>query len=357
MTNLERVREKMREKGISAILMTDMANIAWLTGFSGSFGFVLLSQDQARFLTDSRYTIQAGEQVKEMPVAWYQSPTTSDDFIASQIHEMGFKQLCFESAHVTYATFERLRDKLSGVELKGSEDIFSALRMIKTPDEIARVRSACGLADACFAHVSRLIMPGVTEWDVSMEIEFFIRRSGHALAFDVIAVSGENSARPHGHATEKKLEVGDFLTLDFGAKVDGYCSDITRTVVIGEATDRHREIYGQVLKAQLACLDAMKPGARAADIDALARAVFDEIGLAKYFGHGLGHGLGSLVHDAGRMNATSQDILEPGQIWTVEPGVYLPGFGGVRIEDDAVITETGIEILTHAPKGLMVLPG
>lgn len=357
MSNLSKLRAKMAEGGIGSLLVSDIANVKWLTGFTGSSGIAIVTDSVARFVTDSRYTLQAEEQVTEMSTHWFQSPVTLDEFLAKNIAEMGITELWFEGASVTFSTYESWRDRFAGVKLHGASDIIPRLRMVKSAEEIEKVRQACGVADACFANVCRLIQPGVTEWDINLDIEFFIRRSGYELGFDPIVVSGERSARPHGKASEKKLEVGDFVTMDFGAKVEGYCSDITRTVVVGEATDRHREVYNQVLKAQLAALEMMRPGVRAADVDRRAREVFDEIGLAKYFGHGLGHGLGSVVHDTGRMSSTSTDVLEPGQVWTVEPGVYIPGFGGVRIEDDVVVTESGIEMLTHSPKDLMVLPG
>ena len=357
MTNLSRLRSKMSESGIGALLVSDIANVKWLTGFTGSSGMVLVTESAARFVTDSRYTLQAEEQVKDMPTHWFQSPVSLDEFLAKNIAEMGVAELWFEGASVTYATFDSWRDKFAGVQLRNSSDIIARLRMVKSPGEVEFIRQACGVADACFDHIKRLIQPGVREWDINLDLEFFIRRSGYELGFEPIVVSGERSARPHGKASEKKLEVGDFVTMDFGAKVEGYCSDITRTVVVGEATDRHREIYNQVLKAQLAALEMMRPGVKAAEVDKKAREVFDELGLAKYFGHGLGHGLGSVVHDTGRMSPSSTDVLEAGQVWTVEPGVYIPGFGGVRIEDDVVVTDGGIEILTHSPKELMVLPG
>lgn len=346
----------MAEAGIPALIVSDLGSVNWLTGFTGTFGIAVVSGDAAQFITDSRYAIQAGEQVKDMPHSWFQSPVNGDEYLAQKIKEMGIQRIGFEGASVTYANFERWRDKLAGIELYGAPDLVSDLRMVKNESEIDRVRAACGIADACFEHVQRMIQPGVTEYDINLDIEFFIRRQGAEIAFPPIVVSGERSARPHGKASEKKLEVGDFLTMDFGAKVEGYCSDITRTVVVGEATDRHREIYNQVLKAEVECINAIKPGVRAADVDTLARTILDEKGLAQYFGHGLGHGLGALVHDAGRMNKTSQNVFEPGQIWTVEPGVYIPGFGGVRIEDDVLVTENGVEILTKSPKDLLVLP-
>lgn len=354
--NLERLREAMARKGVQALLVSDPTNIGWLTGFTGSFARVLVTQGDARFITDSRYTIQAREEVPSLPLSSFASPTNGDAFVGEQAREMGLSQIAFESANTTYAAYEKLREKMPGVELTPAPDVFGELRMVKSPDEVAKIRKACAIADACFGHLTRLIQPGLTEYDLQLELEFYLRRAGAGIAFEPIVVSGERSARPHGKASEKPLAVGDFVTMDFGAQVDGYNSDLTRTVVVGEATERHREVYGQVLLAEMAALDFMKPGVRAADVDALARRILDEKGLAQYFGHGLGHGLGRVVHDGGRLGASSEDVLAPGQVWTVEPGVYIPGFGGVRIEDDVVVTDDGIEILTSSPKELLTLP-
>jgi len=346
----------MAAKNVPALIVSDLPNVAWLTGFTGSAGMAVVSADKGIFITDSRYTLQAEEQVKDLPTAWFKSPTTGDEFLGAQIKELGLSKVGFEAASVTYANYEKWRDRLAGVELFGAEDLFQNLRMVKNASEIDRIKQACGIADACFAHIQPHIQPGVTEYDIDLEIEFYIRRHGAELAFAPIVVSGERSARPHGKASEKKLEKGDFLTMDFGAKFEGYCSDITRTVVVGESTDRHREVYEQVLKAEVAAIEAIRPGAKASDVDGLARKILDEKSFAQYFGHGLGHGLGALVHDAGRMSPTSTDVFEVGQVWTVEPGVYIPGFGGVRIEDDVLVTESGVEILTKSPKDLLVLP-
>lgn len=346
----------MAAQNIPALIVSDLPNVAWATGFTGTAGIAIVTANDGRFLTDSRYTLQAKEQVTELPTYWFQNPVSSDEFLARHIMEMGIARVGFEASSVTYANYERWKNRLTGVDLFGAPDLFQNLRMVKTAVEIDRIRQACGIADACFDHVIRMIQPGVSEYDINLEIEFFIRRQGAALAFEPIVVSGERSARPHGKASEKKLAVGDFVTMDFGAKVDGYCSDITRTVVVGEATPRHQEIYDQVLQAEVASIAAIKPGARAADVDGLARKILDEKELAQYFGHGLGHGLGALVHDAGRMNPTSENVFEAGQVWTVEPGVYIPGFGGVRIEDDVLVTENGVEILTKSNKELVVTP-
>ncbi len=353
---LNRLRASMAEGELPALLVTDMGNVGWLTGFTGSAGRVLVTERDALFLTDSRYTIQAGEQVEAMASVSYAAPTDQDAFLAEHARRLGVQRLGFEAATLPYASYEKLGKALDGIELIPAPDLIAKLRMIKSADEIEKIRKACAFADATFEYLAPRIQSGRTEFDLGLELEFYIRRAGHELAFDPIVVSGNRSARPHGRASEKTLNCGDFLTLDFGARLDGYNSDLSRTVVIGQASERHREVYDQVLKAQLAALEAMKPGVACRDVDAMARKVLDEKELARYFGHGLGHGLGRLVHDSGRLSSSSDDVLEVGQVWTVEPGVYIEGFGGVRIEDDVVVTKEGIEILTHSPKELLELP-
>ncbi|MBI1756417.1 MAG: aminopeptidase P family protein [Fimbriimonas ginsengisoli] len=356
MNNLNRLREAMKSRNLEALLLSDPVNVGWATGFTGSFGFALVTPDGGRFLTDSRYTLQAEEQVQGLSKHSFATPQTGEGFLAENVQAMALPRLAFEGTTVAYDTFTKWQSRLVGTELYSAGSVVGPLRMIKSPGEVAKIRNACKLTDACFDHVLRLVQPGVSEWDVQLDIEFYFRRNGAELAFAPIVVSGERSARPHGQASEKKLEKGDFLTMDFGAQVDGYCADLTRTVVVGEASERHREIYGQVLKAQLAAIGAMRPGVGAAEVDSVARTILDEKQLAKHFGHGLGHGLGRVVHDGGRLGIGSEDRLEMGQVWTVEPGVYIEGFGGVRIEDDVVVTESGVEVLTHSPKELLVLP-
>jgi Xaa-Pro aminopeptidase len=356
MSNLQRLQARLRDQDIPALLVSDIVNVQWLTGFTGSFGVALVTASDGVFISDSRYTLQAQEEVSALPSKTFASPTDGATFIGESARELGIQRLGFESQTVTYDTYLSWKEKMKDVELFPTKDTIAPLRMIKTADEVEKIRAACKLADACFDHVLRLMQPGVSEYDIALEIEFFFRRNGAGLAFDPIVVSGERSARPHGKPSEKKLEAGDFVTMDFGARLDGYNSDLTRTVVIGKPTDRHHEVYGQVLKAQLAALSAMKPGVPAKEVDGVSRRVLDELGLAQYFGHGLGHGLGKVTHDNGRLNPTSDNVLEEGQVWTVEPGVYIEGFGGVRIEDDVVVTRDGIEILTSSTKELLSLP-
>ncbi len=356
MSNLVRLRSALVAAGVTAALISAPTNVFWLTGFTGTFGYVIVTADDVVFLTDSRYTIQAQEQVSGMDIRSFATPKTSFQALSEIFAELGIKEVGFESVNTTYGQYLTWSEKLDGVLLKPLGDVIENLRMVKSEAEIAKLKRACELTDACFSHLVRMIQPGLSEHEVQLEMEFFIRRQGGHMSFEPIVVSGPNSARPHGKATEKLLANGEFLTMDFGAQLDGYCADMTRTVVVGKADERTREVYNQVLKAQLESISMMKAGVVAETVDARAREVFDEIGLAKYFGHGLGHGLGILVHDTGRLGVGSKTVLEPGQVWTVEPGVYLEGWGGCRIEDNVVVTETGVINLTGSTKELLELP-
>ena len=345
----------MAAENVEAVLVSSSTNLFWLTGFTGSFGYVLLSATDARFITDSRYAVQAKEQVSNMPVVSFSTPKSGMQVLKEELDSLGLTKVAFESVYVTCAQLTQFQEKVAGVEWVPADDLIENLRMIKTPAEVKLIKDACALTDKGFDHIKRLVQVGVSEFEIQLELEFFFRRNGAICAFDPIIVSGANSARPHGKATEKPLEDGDLVTFDFGAKLGGYCADMTRTVVVGKASDKTKEIYNTVLRAQMECLEMMKPGVIAEEVDAKAREIFGEKGWAGNFGHGLGHGLGILVHDTGRLGIGSKTVLEPGQIWTVEPGIYFEGFGGCRIEDDVLVTETGIEIFNHSTKELLEL--
>ncbi len=354
-TQLERMRDAMAAANVEAVLVSSSTNLFWLTGFTGSFGYVLLSATDARFITDSRYAVQAKEQVSNMPVVSFSTPKSGMQVLKEELDSLGLTKVAFESVYVTCAQLTQFQEKVASVEWLPAGDLIENLRMIKTPAEVKLIKDACALTDKGFDHIKRLVQVGVSEFEIQLELEFFFRRNGATCAFDPIIVSGANSARPHGKATEKPLEEGDLVTFDFGAKLGGYCADMTRTVVVGKASDKTKEIYNTVLRAQMACLEMMKPGVIAEEVDAKAREIFGEKGWAGNFGHGLGHGLGILVHDTGRLGIGSKTVLEPGQIWTVEPGIYFEGFGGCRIEDDVLVTESGIEIFNHSTKELLEL--
>ena len=354
-SQMQRLRDAMASANVDAVLVSSSTNIFWLTGYTGSFGYVLLTATEARFITDSRYTVQAREQVSGFDLVGFASPKTGMQVLKECMDDMGISKVAFESAYVTVGQLLQFQEKVSGIEFVPVGDLLENLRMLKTPAEVKLIKDACALTDKCFDHIKRLVQIGVTEYEIQLELEFFFRRNGATCAFDPIIVSGANSARPHGKATEKPLAEGDLVTFDFGAKMGGYCADMTRTVVVGKASDRTRDIYFTVLKAQMACLEMMRPGVIAGDVDAKAREIFSEKGWGANFGHGLGHGLGILVHDTGRLGTGSTTVLEPGQIWTVEPGLYFEDFGGCRIEDDVLVTETGIEIFNTTTKEMLEL--
>ena len=355
LSNLDRIRLKLAADEITAIAITNMPNIRWATGFSGSFGVLIVTTDSGVLITDSRYRIQAADECSGLPTATFANPTEAVDFLKEQIQQLGLRSLAFDHNQVTVATLEKWTKKFEGVALNPVDDPIDALRMIKTSDEVAKIRAACALTDSFLERLLAMARPGVTERALLWALEDMLREAGATAAFAPIVLSGPRTARPHGNPSDRCLQDGDFITFDIGARLDGYCSDITRTVVLGKASDRQREVYEQLLKAQVACIDAIKPGMEGKDIDGLARKVLDEKDLGKFFGHGLGHGLGALVHDTGRLSPIIEQTIEVGQVWTIEPGVYIEDFGGARIEDDIVMTESGCEVLTKFPKHLIEL--
>ncbi len=350
---LQKLRETFKKNNIDGMLLTSKHNRRYMTNFTGSSGVALITEDQAILITDFRYTEQAAEQAKEFEIIQHKGPIQQE--VADQVEKLGIKNLGFEKDYMTYSQYDLYRSTLK-TELVAIAGVVEKLRLIKTPDEIKIIRDAADIADAAFKHILDYIKPGVTELDVSNELEFFMRRSGAASSsFDIIVASGYRSALPHGVASEKVIEKGDFVTLDFGAYYKGYCSDMTRTVSVGEPSDKLKEIYDIVLESQLRCMDQIKPGMTGKEADAIARDYITEKGYGEYFGHSLGHGIGLEVHEGPGLSKNSDVVFEPGMIVTVEPGIYLQGIGGVRIEDDTIITEDSNETLIHSPKDLIIL--
>lgn len=354
MGQVKRLQQAMASAGLEAVLVSNSTSVQWLSDFTGSFGYALVTPGDAVFITDSRYAIQAKLQVRELDVVSFGSPQTLYEVLAEHFGRLGVKRLGFEPT-VTYGTWELWTGKFQGIELLPMGELITSLQKIKTVQEIALIRAACELGDACMQRALSMVQVGVAEADIGLDIEFFFRRQGAAIGFEPIVASGPNSAKPHARPSERKIERGDFVTLDLGCTLNGYSSDLTRTVVVGEASDRHIEIYNQVLRAEVECCDLLVAGANGKDVDQHARNVLDEKQMAQYFGHSLGHGLGRAVHDPGRLHFSADEPLAVGQVWTVEPGVYIEGFGGVRVEDDVVITESGPEILTNTPKEFLVV--
>lgn len=343
------------ERAPDAALITQIANVSYLTGFTGSFAWLVLLPDRAHLITSGIYATQIGMEVSDIPAIVYSPGEESGAVLADLLQQEGVRTLGVESSN-SVAFIKGLRKHLRkvGITLVLLKNVVDKMRLIKDAYELERIRAAVGIADAAFEHVQRMLQPGVAEWDIAMEIDFYIRRQGAYPAFETLVVSGERSALPHGKPTERKLERGDFVTLDWGARYQGYCSDLTRTVVIGYASKEHRRIYYAVLDALERSLDAIRPGKTGRAIDKVARRTLEKHGLADYFRHSLGHSLGIHVHDGAGFSPREKTKLQPGMVLTVEPGVYLPGFGGVRIEEDVLVTETGCEVLSRSPRELMV---
>lgn len=353
MEKLSKLRSALEEHQIDALLITSGHNRRYITDFTGTAGVAIVSKDQAVFITDFRYTEQAAKQIQNFEIV--QHTKTMLEEVSVQLEKMNVKKVGFEKDDMSYAMFESYK-KAVNTELVPVSGLIEKIRLIKTPQEITIIKAAADIAEAAFEHILTFIAPGKTELEVSNELEFFMRKQGAtSSSFDIIVASGLRSALPHGVATDKVIEKGDFVTLDFGALYNGYVSDVTRTVAVGEPSEKLKEIYQVVLDAQLLSLEKIKPGMTGIEADAIARDYIKSKGYGEAFGHSLGHGIGLEVHEGPGLSFRSETVLEEGMVITIEPGIYLPGIGGVRIEDDAVVTATGLEKLTHSTKELLIL--
>jgi Xaa-Pro aminopeptidase len=348
------LREKMRTENLVGFVVTNPYNRRYLSGFTGTSANLVITSHSAQLITDFRYVEQAGQQAPDFTVVRHERDILQ--CVGEEVKKQGVKRLAFEQDYVTYALYQKLAGCTQGVELVPVQGMIEELRLIKTPEEIKVIKEAAHIADQAFAHILEFIKPGVTERQVANELEFTMRRLGAtASSFDTIVASGPRSALPHGVATDKSIQSGELVTLDFGAYYQGYCSDITRTIAVGKPDPKLEEIYSIVLKAQLNGVQNIRPGMRGIEGDALTREIIREAGFAEYFGHGTGHGVGLEIHEGPTLSPRGEQKLEPGMVVTVEPGIYLPGLGGVRIEDDVVITEQGCDVLTSSPKEFIIL--
>jgi len=353
---LNRLREGMSARGLEAFLVMRPENRRYLSGFTGSAGYVLVTRDEAILFTDFRYRTQAPEQSPHCRFVEIQNALPIDAILAELTNKQ-LKNIGFEKDYVNYAQYEQFVGGFTGIEVVPSSGLVEDLRAVKDEGELAIMRQAAKIADDAFSHILGYLRPGISELDVSLELETFMKKQGaHSAAFEIIVASGKRSALPHGKASAKILEKGDFVKLDFGAYYQGYNSDLTRTVVLGQPTDKQREIYNIVLESQLHALANIKPGMTGKEADALSRDIITAKGYGEFFGHSLGHGLGMVVHELPNLSVRAESqVLRPGHVVTVEPGIYLPELGGVRIEDDIVITENGNEVLTHSTKELLII--
>jgi Xaa-Pro aminopeptidase len=347
MQRLDRLRAKLGEGSLDGLVVSAPDSIFYLSGFRGSSGALLITTERQILLSDFRYRLQAREQASQFE--FVEVPRRLVAGVGAQAASSGVKRLGYDQSHLTCELRDQLAEALAGGELLPAGGLVEELRSVKSPSEIERITEAAALADRALAHMIRLLRPGAVERAIALEGEFLMRREGaEAAAFDIIVASGPRSALPHAETTERQLERGDLVVIDIGARVAGYCSDMTRTFAVESASDKAREIYRIVYRAQRAATAQIRPGARCGDLDGIARAIIEKAGYGDSFGHGLGHGVGIAVHERPRLAKGEEAELVAGNVVTVEPGIYLDGFGGVRLEDLIAVTQEGAETLTGA---------
>ncbi len=348
------LRGKLIQKGLDGALITKRENYIYLSGFTGTFANLLVTKEKAILITDFRYVEQA---INEAPlyeiVQFYGS---INETLNELLNTNGVKKLGFEEDYMTWKNYDELGKKFSIsklVPLKGEVEL---LRVIKDEDEVEVIKGAVRLADEAFSHVLKYIKPGVTEIEIASEIEYYLKKQGaRGPSFDTIVASGERSSLPHGVASSKAIEIGDAVTLDFGAVYKEYCSDMTRTVFVGQPKEELKKIYGIVLKAQKAGLEGAVKGLSGKEVDLAARKVIIDAGYGDSFGHSLGHGVGIEIHEEPRFSPRSTTEIKDGMVVTVEPGIYVSGLGGVRIEDMIVVNGDKPIVLTASTKDMIII--
>jgi len=354
-----KLADELRHFGLPALLITHLPNIRYLCGFTGSAGILLLiagnRSHKVTFFTDGRYTQQAGDEVTGAKVVIARNSALLE--ACEGVKRAKLTALGFEAEHMPYSSFQQISAILRGkTRLKPAPGIIEQLRAKKDADEIAHIRAAVLMGSSLLATALEEIRPGVRETSVAGQLEFEARRAGaEKMSFDTIVAAGPRSALPHGRASAQPIPESGFIILDYGVILAGYCSDMTRTVHLGQISDTHRRMYQAVKEAQLASIEAVRPGASCGEVDRTGREILKKAGYDAYFTHSTGHGVGIEVHELPRLAKGQEAKLEPGMVVTIEPGIYIPNDGGVRIEDMVLVTESGHEVLTPTPKDLITL--
>ena len=346
----------LEKNEIDAFLITDGYNLRYLSGFRGGEGMLYFSGNRQVLITDSRYTEAAAKETR-MTVIQEHAGHKRTQILQELLEEDRARSVGFEDQEMRCGTFDSLQKALGRVtEWVPLKKQINDLRQIKSGEELELLEKAESIGDLAFTDILQILKPGMTEKQVAAELEYSMKKHGaDGLSFSTIVASGVNSSMPHAIPTDKPVASGEFVTMDFGCTYEGYCSDMTRTVVVGRADERQKELYGIVLRAQENCLDHLHAGLTGKEADAYARDVIRDAGFAEFFGHGTGHGVGLYIHEDPRISPTDDTVLRKNMVETVEPGIYIPGSGGVRIEDMVVITENGCRNLTHSPKELIEL--
>ena len=346
---LEKLRQALVEEDLDAILVSQPENRRYLSGFTGSSGMLLISAERAMLATDFRYYEQVEREAPDFELVRVEGRLT--DALPGLLAEARVQRLGFESQHLTvdqWHTFRQVSEGVEWVPLKGAVE---KMRAVKDEAEIKALRRSTALTDAAFAHLLEVLDVGMTEREVAWEIESYMRTHGASkVAFDLIVAAGPNGALPHAKPGEHPIQPGEPIVIDIGCVLDGYCSDMTRTICLGQPSDKYLKVWDIVLRAQETAEAGIRAGVGSVEADALARDVIESAGYGEYFGHGLGHGVGLAVHELPRASRLADDVYEPGMALTVEPGIYLPGEFGVRIEDLVIIGEEGVQVLTATNK-------
>jgi len=352
---VDRIRTELASRNFDAVLLTSFQNRFYATGFPSSAGIVLITAENAYFATDFRYFEDASNKIDGYVLDMVKAGHTYNDIVNAVCQKEGIKRLGFEDGAMTYSEYQAKHNALTA-ELVPMGDMMAKLRMVKLPHEIEKITRAQRIAEDAFAALLPEIHAGMTEKELAAKLTYYMEiRGSEKNSFDPIVVSGANGSLCHGHPTMKLVADGEFITFDFGATYEGYCSDMTRTVAVGKPSDEMAQVYYTVLEAQKQSIAAAKAGIIGADLHKIAADIIADAGYGDYFGHGLGHGLGIDVHDGGGASPSYKEPLPVNFVCTIEPGIYLPGKFGVRIEDFVVITEDGCENITKAPKDLLIL--
>jgi Xaa-Pro aminopeptidase len=355
MTRLNKLVDKLIDLELDAVIIRGEINRRYLSGFTGSNAYLYISKNTQKLLTDFRYIEQATKQCPEFIIIDYIEKGL-ENTLNNIIEEDGANKVGFEDTILTYKDYMDLEEGLKNIQLEPIGDIVEQIRMVKNKEELELIKKAASIGDMAFKHIIKYVKVGMTEKEIALELETFMKKKGaDKLSFDTIVASGVNSSLPHAEPTDKEIEQGDFVTLDFGCIYKGYCSDMTRTFVIGKASEKQKEIYQTVLEAQEKALLAIKAGCIGKEIDKIARDIITEKGYGDNFGHGLGHSVGLYIHEEPRFSPRDENAFTKNMVVTVEPGIYVPEFGGVRIEDLVCVTDEGIINFTSSPKQLIEL--
>ncbi|NJD03565.1 MAG: aminopeptidase P family protein [Ruminiclostridium sp.] len=351
---LSKLRNKMGKTKLDAVLVTKKENYTYLSGFTGSSAWLIITESKAVLVTDFRYTGQAEKQAPDYEISTYRGSIVKG--LNDVFESMDIEMLGFEDANLTVDKYTEYREKFNVKEMRALGGMLDELREIKDNEELRLIKKAVEIADDTYTHILGAIKPGIAEVELAAEMEYHMRKLGASGAsFETIVASGNRSSMPHGVASEKKLQLGEAITMDFGALYNGYCSDMTRTVFLGKPEEELKKIYKIVLDAQIEASAGVKKGSSGKDIDMIARNMIAKEGYGENFGHGLGHGVGLEIHEEPRLSMTGAKIMKNGMIVTVEPGIYIDGLGGVRIEDMVVVKDDRPVILTSSAKELTVI--